>query len=524
MMKRKIGYRFLILFLLSGCVALHAQRQEQPAQRQQQQQQQPSGPEHIRIVPKKMTQEGANLKIDMIFDMSNVRIGSTESHTFTPILVAGKKEMELPKVIIKGGRRYKADRRADKLSGRPPVEFAKNQKKITSSVYTIEKYSRNGTVSYKISIPYREWMENAKMNLREDVTGCCGAEEGSMVYKNVYREVTKIDIDPKFSYIEPQPEAKKRRSEIGRAYLEFPRGKSVIDPNFSNNRRELNKINEMISIIATDPDVVVTKVEMRGYASPESSEAFNNDLSYKRARAMRNYFTKMSTISQDLFQVGQGGEDWNGLVSLLTDYPVAYKGEILNIINTVYNLDAREQRIRAIANGQPYRQIFRDLYPKLRRVDCEIEFTVRNFTLDESKERIRKKPKQLSQREIYDVARTYQKGSREFNETLLTARSQFPEDDIANLNGAAAALSEGDTELAEEYLYKVQNTNTPEYANCLGVFYTQTGNFDEAEKLLRKAEAAGMSEATHNLKELERVRPRAKREAPRRRSLTPDEE
>jgi Flp pilus assembly protein TadD len=190
----------------------------------------------------------------------------------------------------------------------------------------------------------------------------------------------------------------------------------------------------------------------------------------------------------------------------------------------VYNLDTREQRIRAIANGQPYRQIFRDLYPKLRRVDCEIEFTVRNFTLDESKARIRKKPKQLSQREIYDVARTYQKGSREFNETLLTARSQFPEDDIANLNGAAAALSEGDTELAEEYLYKVQNTNTPEYANCLGVFYTQTGNFDEAEKLLRKAEAAGMSEATHNLKELERVRPRAKREAPRRRSLTPDEE
>ncbi|MDR1676546.1 MAG: DUF3868 domain-containing protein [Tannerella sp.] len=519
MMKRRIGYRFFTLFLLSGCFTLQAQRQEQPAQ-----QQQTSGPEHIRIVPKQMTQDGVSLKIDMVFDMSNVRIGSAESHTFTPILVAGKKELELPKVIIKGGRRYKADRRADRLAGRPPVEFAKDQKKITSSVYTIEKYSRRGTVPYKISIPYRDWMAGAKMNLREEITGCCGVEEGLTVYKNVYREVRKIDIDPRFSYIEPQPEARKRRSEIGRAYLEFPRGKSTIDPNFSNNRRELNKINEMISIIATDPDVVVTKVEMRGYASPESSEAFNNGLSFKRAQAMRNYFIRMSTISQDLFQVGRGGEDWEGLASLLVDYPVAYKGEILRIINTVYNLDAREQRIRAIANGQPYRQIFRDLYPKLRRVDCEIEFTVRNFTLDESKERIRKKPKQLSQREMYDVARTYRKGSREFNETLLTARSQFPEDDIANLNGAAAALSEGDTELAEEYLYKVQNTNTPEYANCLGVFYTLTGNFDEAEKLLRRAEEAGMSEAAHNLKELDRVRPRAKRETPRRRTLDPDEE
>ncbi|MDR2139765.1 MAG: DUF3868 domain-containing protein [Tannerella sp.] len=518
MMKRKIVYRFFMLLLLSGSFTLYAQKQ------QTQKQQKPSKPEHIRIVPKQMVQEGINMKIDMILDMSNVHIGSTESHTFTPILVAGKKELELPKVIIKGGRRYKADQRADRLAGRPPAEFAKNQKKITSSIYSIEQYSKHGTVPYKISIPYRDWMDGAKMNLKEEVTGCCGAEKGTKVFANVYKEILKIDIDPKFSYIEPQPEAKKRRSEIGRAYLEFPRGKSIIDPNFSNNRSELDKINEMISIIATDPDVVVTKVEMRGYASPESSESFNNSLSSKRAQAMRNYFTKMSTISPELFQVGRGGEDWAGLASLLADYPIGHKNEILNIINTVYNLDAREQRIRAIANGQPYRQIFRDLYPKLRRVDCEIEFTVRNFTLDESKERIRKKPKQLSQREIYDVARSYQKGSHEFNETLLTARNQFPEDDIANLNGAAAALSEGDTELAEEYLYKVQNTNTPEYANCLGVFYTLTGNFDAAEKFLRKAEAAGMTEATHNLDELERVRPRAKREVPRRRTLDPDEE
>jgi outer membrane protein OmpA-like peptidoglycan-associated protein len=516
-MKRKIVYRFFMLFLLSGSYALYAQ--QQPAKKQQQ-----AGPEHIRIVPKQMEQEGINMKIDLVFDMSNIHIGSTESHTFTPILVAGKKELELPKVIIKGGRRYKADRRADKLAGRPSVEFAKNQKKITSSVYTIEKYSKRGTVAYKISIPFREWMAEAKMNLREDVTGCCGVQEGTTVYKDVYREVHQIDIDPKFTYIEPQPEAKKRRSEIGKAYLEFSRGKSVIDPNFHNNRMELDRINEMINIVATDPDVIVNKVEMRGYASPESSEGFNNELSSKRAQAMRNYFTKMSTISPSLFSVGPGGEDWEGLRSLLTDYPVAHKSEILRIINTVYDMDARERQIRAIAGGQPYRQIFRDLYPKLRRVDCEIQFTVRNFTLDESKARIRNKPKQLSQREIYDVASSYQKGSHEFNEALITARNQFPNDDIANLNGAAAALSEGDTELAEEYLYKVQNTNTPEYANCLGVFYTLTGNFEAAEKFLRKAEAAGMTEATHNLEELEKVLPRTKKSVQKRATLDPDEE
>jgi tetratricopeptide (TPR) repeat protein len=365
-------------------------------------------------------------------------------------------------------------------------------------------------------------MDDAKLNLREEVTGCCGVQEGLMVYKNVYNEVeTKPEIDPKFRYLVPDKEQEKHRSEIEEAYLDFPQGKSQIDPYFHDNRTELDKINQMIVKVATDQDVIVNGVEMTGYASPESSQGYNYDLSSKRAQAMREYFARESTIPANLFRTGIGGEDWDGLKSLLANYSVGYKSEIMRIINTVNDLDTREKRIRNLGNGQPYKQIFRDLYPKLRRVVCRIDYTVRDFTLDEGKQRIREKPKLLSQNEMYQVARTYPEGSREFNETLITARKYFPDNDIANLNGAAAALSEGDTELAEEYLLKVQNTNSPEYANCLGVFYTLTGNYEAAEKYLRKALAAGVPEAEHNLNELETVRPQPKQGTPRRQSLDP---
>ncbi|MDR3268832.1 MAG: DUF3868 domain-containing protein [Tannerella sp.] len=510
-MKRRI-YSYFILFLLSGSFITQAQQQ----QTQQK--------EHIRIIPKHLEQEGINMRVEMIFDMSNLDIQSMESRSLTPVLVSGKKELELPKVIIKGARRFKADRRADKLNGNPPTTFARDQKgKITSSIYTIEKYNKKETIPYKISIPYREWMENAVLNLKEEVTGCCGVQEGVMVYKDVYSEAApKYAIEPKFRYLVPDKEQEKRRSEIEKAYLDFPQGKSDIDPYFRNNRTELDKINQMIVKIATDGDITVNSVEMRGYASPESSQGYNYELSSKRAQAMREYFANMSTIPSNLFRTGVGGEDWDGLKSLLKDYRVANKNEILRIINTVYDLDERERRIRKLSSGQPYKQIFRDLYPKLRRVDCEINYIVRDFTLDEGKERIQKKPKLLSQNEMYQVARTYPEGSREFNQTLITARQYFPDNDIANLNGAAAALSEGDTELAEEYLYKVQNTNSPEYANCLGVFYTLTGNFEAAEKYLKKAEAAGVPEAAHNLDELDKVRPQQKQEVKKRRSLEPE--
>jgi outer membrane protein OmpA-like peptidoglycan-associated protein len=515
MMERKIIYRILILFFVSGSFIAQAQQQTPPKAQQK---------EHIRIIPKRLEPEGINMKVEVIFDMSNLQIRSMESHTFTPVLAAGKKELELPKVIIKGARRFKADSRADKLNDTPPVIYARDQKgKITSPIYAMEKFNRHGTISYKVSVPYRDWMENASLNLREEVTGCCGAQEGNMVHKDVYNDVApKYAIEPKFRFLTPDKEQEKRRSEIGKAYLDFPRGKSEIDPYFHDNRSELDKINQMIVMVATDLDATVNSVEMRGYASPESSEAYNYELSSKRAQAMREYFANMSTIPANLFRTGVGGEDWDGLKNLMADYRVSYKNDILNIINTVYDLDTREKKIRSLGNGQPYKQIFQDLYPKLRRVDCEISYTVRDFTLDEGKERIQNKPKLLSQNEMYQVARTYPEGSRDFNQTLMTARKFFPDSDIANLNGAAAALSEGDTELAEEYLYKVQNTNSPEYANCLGVFYMLTGNFEASEKYLRKAEAAGVPEAEHNLDELEKVRPQKQEVIQRRQSLEPE--
>jgi hypothetical protein len=247
---------------------------------------------------------------------------------------------------------------------------------------------------------------------------------------------------------------------------------------------------------------------MRGYASPEGSASANLELSSQRARALREYFVRRNIISSSSILIGIGGEDWEGLKNLLVNYSVSYKDEIFNIINTVQDLDLREQRIRNLGNGEPYRQIFRDLYPQLRRVDCRINFIARNFTVEEGKARIQGKPNLLSQSEMYQIAYTYPEGSREFNRTLITAGRQFPDNDIANLNGAAAALVEGDSALAEEYLKQVKNTNLPEYANCMGVLYIFKENYVAAEEFLRKAQAGGIEEAAYNLQELQRKRAR----------------
>ena len=492
-MKAIITHRFLILFLFLCSFTIQAKERG-----------------YIRIHPKTLEQKGDKLEIEISFDMSSLYIRSIENRVYTPILVSvkHKKEIELPKVIIKGNRRYKADRREETLSGHPTVTVQDYNNLQISSIYAIEKYDRNNHIPYQTLVAYKEWMNGASLDLREDVYGCCGILLKTKMHRDVFQKVEEqYNLQPRFRYIVPERELEKKRYEIGKAYLDFPQGQSVIDPSFRNNRQELDKINHMIVRVASDPDASVQSIEMRGYASPESSESYNLGLSSRRAQAMRDYFAHVTTrIPVNLYQVGSGGEDWEGLKSLLMDYPVSHRNEILNIINNVRDFDTREQMIKNVGGGDPYRLISRDLYPKLRRVDCQINYIVRDFSIDEGKERIYKKPKLLSHNEMYQVARTYPEGSDNFNQTFITAQKHFPQNDVANLNAAAVALSENDVSLAEDYLSQVKNTNSPDYANCMGVLYMLKGDYNVAEMYLKQAQVEGIIEATHNLHELQKVR------------------
>ncbi|MDR1407567.1 MAG: DUF3868 domain-containing protein [Tannerella sp.] len=485
----------LILPLLSACLILQAQLR-------------------VKVVSEKIEQSGNTVEVDLIFDASALKMKSVESIIYTPILISGQNKVELPKLIIKSKLRYKLDVRERALNGTPLEAVSNYEVSMTGPVYAVERFDRKkARLPYHVSIPYRNWMADAKLQFREEAFGCCGVPQQQLVMADVSAG-KQVVINPQFRYLAPEKEQEKIRYEIGEAYLDFPQGQSTILPDFRNNRNELDKINQMIVIVATDPDVKVTGVEMRGYASPEGSQQLNYELSFKRAQAMREYFAQMSRIPSGLFRTGVGGEDWDGLKRMVQDvyYMLPRKWDVLSIIEREYDPDKREAQIKKVGGGVPYKQIYRELYPKLRRVDCQINYVVRDFTLEEGKRHIKERPKLLSQDEMYQIARTYPEGSREFNETLITARKHFPNNDIANLNGAAAALAEGDVGLAHEYMEKVQAIDSPEYDNCLGVLYIYEGRYDEAEMCLKKAQAAGLNEAAHNLRELVRVR----REQPRR--------
>jgi hypothetical protein len=511
----KIRYILSILGIFL-CLSVEAQRQEIGDVRGRQARQESSSRENRsgqsddqRTVPPRnrvqyhknyMKQSGDSLVIDMDLDMSTLTLQANYAQIITPVIGSSSEEIELPKVMIQGTARNKAFIRELELDDRAYEEFQNNLP------YAIVK--PKGRINYHMAVPFEPWMSEAFLDVEEDLCGCGDKTKiaRSRVFDGLVKETVAdpvYQVRPQLAYIQPEVEVIKKRTEIGNAYLDFPRGKNEIYPDFGNNIVELNKIDNMIRTIATNKDITVQGVFMTGYASPESSLKFNTELARARAESMMRYFMNNSAIPSSLFETHTGGEDWDGFRKLLEDYPLSNKNEILHLMNTVSDLDEREKAISRVGGGNPYKIIYEEIYPKLRRVVCEVNFTVKDFSLEEAKENLATAPQLLSLNEMYIVANTYEAGSPEFLNVFDVARREFPDDPTANLNGAAAALARNNLREAERCL-KLADPSTPEYANNMGVFQLLAGNYREAETYLKRAESEGLQVATQNLRELKK--------------------
>jgi len=504
------GIRYIIVLALGllVCVSVDAQRQRSNAGNNNSQQtssrasasgeNKASQRNRVQYIKNSMKQVGDSLVVDMDIDMTKINLQTNHAQILTPVIGSESEEIELPKVMIQGTARNKAFVRELELNDRAYEEFENNLP------YAIVK--PNGKLNYRMAVPFEPWMSNAYLDVEEDLCGC--GDDAKIARTRIFDGLTKdiiaeplYNVRPSLAYIQPEVEAIKRRQEIGNAYLDFPRGKNDILPNFGNNPVELSKIDKMVRTITTNTDITVQGIYIVGYASPESSLKFNTDLSRARSESLMRYLMNNSYLPASYFETRTGGEDWDGFRKLLEEYPLSNKDEIFYIMNTVNDLDAREKAISKVGGGRPYKIIYEEIYPRLRRVVCEVNYTVKDFSLEEAKANLVTAPQLLSLNEMYIVANTYDAGSTEFLKVFEIAREEFPDDPVANLNGAAAALSKNNLRDAERFL-KLSDPSTPEYANNMGVLQMLRGNYREAENLLKQAESVGLREAGNNVREL----------------------
>lgn len=447
----------------------------------------------INITNASLWQQGESLYINMQMDMRNLKVSNDRTLTLTPVLTGPDNNVVLPEIVINGRRRQKAYLRAMTLDKATNMEIPYNTQEV---------------LNYTQVIPYEPWMENAYLNLEEDLCGCGGHQEvltQEMIMNGVSTETKRLAaLQPVPSYIQPKAEVVKARSEQYEAHLDFPVGKSVILPDFMNNQTELRNIREMFNKVQNDKKLTITGVYIEGFASPEGPLKLNEQLSKSRAEALKKYLSVHEQIPANLYNVSFGGENWEGLVKALEASNTKEKTEFLNIIRNTSDIARRKEEIKRVGGGAPYRTMLKELYPALRKVNCRIDYTIANFKVDEGKEIIKTQPQYLSLNEMYLVANSYPKGGDDFIKVFDIAVRMYPDDEVANLNAAAVALSKKDLPDARKYLDK-SNKQTAEYANNNGIYYLLSGNKDQAIVEFTKAARNGNEAARYNLEEIEKV-------------------
>lgn len=319
-------------------------------------------------------------------------------------------------------------------------------------------------------------------------------------------EAVVLPYAPRFavSYAVPEAEAVKVRSEAGKAaYLDFAAGKADIVPDFKGNAAELEKIYAMIRGVRENPDAEITGITITGYASPDGLYSTNLSLSERRALSLKNQIKMITGYPDGFFTVIGKGEDWNTLDSLVAQSTMTNKYAVLEIIRGTDVFDGREKKLMTLAGGVPYRQMKAELFPQLRRTEYQLHYTILPFMVEKGKEVFKTRPASLSLNEMFLIANTYEAGSDRFNKVFETAARMYPQDDAANLNAAASALSRGDAVQAENFLSKVKSKSAA-YHNNRGVLYGLRGEWDKAAESFGKARAAGNAEAAANAGEIER--------------------
>ena len=385
-----------------------------------------------------------SLSVQMTLYLMSVRPSSNRAVVLTPYVVHGTDSVELPSVGVYGRNRYLYYVRAgeSQLTGSGEQSFRAKE--------------CPATLSYTASVGYADWMDGSELKVASRVYGCCSdiEDEHTALLASYAEPVKEVIWAPDLSYITPAAETVKSRDLQGRAFIDFPVNVTEIRPDYRSNATELEKIMATINSVREDEDITVTSLSIKGFASPEGSYAGNERLAKGRTLSLKAYVEKAYSFPKDFIKTSWEAEDWAGLREYVAGSSLKNRDAILSIIDSDLKPDAREWKLKSTYPAD-YRTLLAEVYPGLRHSDYRVDYVIRQFSdVDEIRRLVSSDPHKLSLNEFYIASQSYEAGSEDFIRVMETAVKVYPDDPVANLNAANAALLRKDAESATRYLQK----------------------------------------------------------------------
>lgn len=220
-------------------------------------------------------------------------------------------------------------------------------------------------------IPFELWMPEAKLEARITFEAC---DRQTLLYtQELAGGVYYMPVMPGpalVKYVQEEVEKK----EKGFVCFSYPVNGYRVDPALYHNQKQLDTMSALIQRILTDTSMHMNRIVITGMCSPDGTWLYNEALAKRRAEYIRNYLIQYDNISTNLLKTEYIAEDWKGLADLIEASSLPDKKALLNTIREIRD---PEQREAALQKYPPFNYIKTNFYPQIRRVTCEIYYTVK---------------------------------------------------------------------------------------------------------------------------------------------------
>ena len=272
----------------------------------------------------------------------------------------------------------------------------------------------------------------------------------------------------------------------------FAVNKSNINSSFMDNAEQMKALTSMLG------QGGVSKIHLMGYASPEGPYEFNRTLAAKRAEAVKRYLDDHNLSNQITITTDSSPANWTEVKHLLSESFIENWRDIVAIIDDDAISPANKNSTIKAKYPVAYDFMLCTWYPKLRLTYLSLDGASKQHAVEQVKSMMQSNPEQLSLEDIYMVAMTYERGSKEWDEIIIFAVEAYPQSPEARLNAANVAMANGDYAKAEKYLQGLPST-MPQALNSRGILAMAQGRYSEAMMFFQQAERDGVSEASYNI-------------------------
>ncbi|MBQ6074274.1 MAG: hypothetical protein IJJ72_04340 [Bacteroidales bacterium] len=347
-------------------------------------------------------------------------------------------------------------------------------------------------------VPYEEWMEDgaAFYITTQKATykpNCIHNYPGEEYICDIPYLSDPLVVDPVLAPVPMQANLEGTRQL--RTKLFYPVNVTKKVDNYLENAEALELLNTL-----DKGNFEVTSVAIEGWASPEATVAYNQNLSNNRAKTVQKIIADKYNFPQDVYTVKGNGEYWDSVIDYVdnTDEPIVANNRqaIQDAIAANGDLDKREAAIKKIDGGKPYKAIFDAVYPRSRFAEAVVTFQNKGYNKEDMMTLYKADPASISADEYV----LFIKDNAPQN-VVDKAVELYPNDPRIAAVAAERAYNEGNIDKAIE-LYKKAG-NSEEVMNNLACCYLMKSDFENAKACLEKAE--NLKTAGTNANELRKV-------------------